>query len=121
MVQKIFKIIKNLFKNKNISNNNVILAKNLIKIPNRNDYKDNKVMLDLINHYKKEYRQMLNSNQFFSSVNFNNDNLFAKMKMYIELCLNTFNTDYLDNIDYLKDLTLEEKYDYLLRIYKYQI
>ena len=111
----IIKFIKNLF-HKNISNNNnIILASNIIKIPNRNDYKDNKIMLDLINQYKEEYKQIINSNKFFGSVNFNNDNLFDNMKMYIELCLNTF------NIDYLKDMTLEEKYDYLLKIYKSKI
>ena len=90
----IIEFIKNLFRNKNTnSGNNIILASNIVKIPNRNDYKDNKVMLDLINQYKEEYKQIINSNKFFSSVNFNNDSLFDKMKMYIELCLNTFNID----------------------------
>ncbi len=112
----VFSFLKNLFKN-NSNIEGLILASSQIKIPNREDYKNNQEMLELIDKYKNNYKDLLYSNKFFSSVDLNSKELFDDVKMYIDIYFNMN----LSTNEFIENITIEEKLDYQIKSKKLKL
>lgn len=85
---KIFDYVKNLFKKENVNvSSDIANIKDIVKIRSRKDF-DN-YNLHLLDEYKKEYLDKLNTPVFFSG-DLDTKTLEEEMKMYLELIVNLF-------------------------------
>lgn len=85
---KIFDYVKNLFKKENVNvSSDIANIKDIVTIRKREDFDD--YSLHLLDGYKKEYLDKLNTPVFFSG-DLDVKTLEEEMKMYLELIVNLF-------------------------------
>lgn len=85
---KIFDYVKNLFKKENVNvSSDIANIKDIVTIRKREDFDD--YSLHLLDEYKKEYLDKLNTPVFFSG-DLDVKTLEEEMKMYLELIVNLF-------------------------------
>ena len=97
--------LKQLFsKNKNVS---IINIGDLLSIPGRSYFKDNKDMLNLIDKYKEYYLNILSVKRKVISKEISDSKLENKIKMYIKLILNILMND--DDYDFESLELLDQK------------
>jgi len=80
--------IKQLFKKSLELNTDIASLNSLINIPKREFYKDNRSMISLIDKYKYEYINILNTKKYLTTNALTANNLQEQMKINIELLLN---------------------------------
>lgn len=105
--------LKKIFNKEIISVSGIIPINQIISIPTRDSFSQNKRMIDLIDTYKNEYKNILSQLKILTSLDINSKDLSQNMQTNIDLLLNIFMTS-----DELKQTTLKDKIDYLISIRK---
>lgn len=122
----ILELLKNLFKKNttHIDTCSLIDIKNLIQIPKRNKYKQNKTLLDKIDEFKKEYKSILTQDKTVTSIDLHSKKLQDELNKFLNILNeNYFSIGGYTGLDILDEETLLSYKTNLLKlgIYKDKI
>lgn len=111
----IFDFLKKRLKEKSPTKD-IIPIHQLISLPTREDFIQDKRMSKLIDTYKSEYKNTLSQLKYLTSLDIHSKDLSQNMSMNIDLLLNIFM-----NENEVKQVSLQDKIDYLINIRKLNI
>lgn len=112
MLMSIFDKFRSLLK-KEVSSHEIISFNQLVSIPSREYFRENKEILIQIDTFKDEYKKLLSQFKYLTSFDFNSKILTNNINTNTELLLNIFMT-----FDEVKHYPVNDKIKYLINIKK---